>query len=89
MSLTSVDFPEPLTPVTAVRTPSGIVTSMFFRLLARAPRMTSSPFRAGRRLLGVGISRVPMRYAPVSEKGSDTVSNPFSPTLSISAWGVP
>ena len=47
MSLTSVDLPEPLTPVTAVNVPIGIVTSMFFRLLARAPRMTISP-RAGR-----------------------------------------
>ena len=44
MSLTSVDLPEPLTPVTAVSVPSGIATSMFFRLFARAPRMTISPF---------------------------------------------
>ena len=43
MSLTSVDLPEPLTPVTAVNVPIGIVTSTFFRLLARAPRMTISP----------------------------------------------
>ena len=78
MSLTSVDFPEPLTPVTAVSTPSGIVTSMFLRLFARAPRMTSSPFSAGRRVFGVGISRVPTRYAPVIDSGS-----------SISARGVP
>src|SRR3989442_1073970 len=39
MSFTSVDFPEPLTPVTAVNTPSGIRTVRFFRLLARAPRL--------------------------------------------------
>src|SRR5436309_2732085 len=37
MSLTSVDLPDPLTPVTAVSTPSGILTSMFLRLFARAP----------------------------------------------------
>ena len=52
MSLTSVDLPEPLTPVTAVSVPSGIDTSMFFRLLARAPRMTISPFDDGRRVGG-------------------------------------
>ncbi len=47
MSLTSVDLPEPLTPVTAVSVASGIATSMFFRLFARAPRMTISPFDGG------------------------------------------
>ena len=46
MSLTSVDLPDPLTPVTAVSVPSGIVTSMFFRLFARAPRITISPLSA-------------------------------------------
>ena len=70
MSLTSVDFPDPLTPVTAVSTPSGILTSRFFRLFARAPRMTISPFSSGRRAFGVGMTRAPVRYAPVSEKGS-------------------
>ena len=40
---------------------------MFFRLLARAPRMTISPFDDGRRAAGVGIERSPRRYAPVSE----------------------
>ena len=61
MSLTSVDLPEPLTPVTAVSTPSGIATSMFFRLLARAPRMTISPRVGGRRAAGVAIARSPRR----------------------------
>jgi hypothetical protein len=61
MSLTSVDLPEPLTPVTAVKVPSGIATSMFFKLFARAPRMTISPFDAGRLADGVGIERSPRR----------------------------
>jgi hypothetical protein len=61
MSLTSVLFPEPLTPVTAVSVPSGIATSMFFRLFSRAPRMTTSPFGGRRRLDGVGIDRSPRR----------------------------
>ena len=48
MSFTRVDFPDPLTPVTATSAPSGIRTSMFFRLFSRAPWMTRSPFIPGR-----------------------------------------
>ena len=44
MSLTSVDFPEPLTPVTATKTPSGILTSIPFRLCSVA-FLTTSAFR--------------------------------------------
>ena len=77
-SWTSVDFPDPLTPVTVVNTPSGIVMSMFFRLLARAPRMTMSPLSAGRRLFGTGIDRAPVRYAPVRDS-----------VVSINSDGVP
>ena len=44
MSLTSVLFPEPHTPVTAVNVPSGKATSMSFRLCARAPRTVSVRF---------------------------------------------
>jgi hypothetical protein len=36
-SCTSVDLPEPDTPVTQTRRCSGISTSMFFRLCSRAP----------------------------------------------------
>ena len=75
MSLTSVDLPEPLTPVTAVNTPSGIVTSMFFRLFARAPRITMSPFREGRRARGVSMASSPRRYAPVTDVRSDSTSS--------------
>src|ERR687887_2315739 len=70
MSLTSVDLPDPLTPVTAVRTPSGILTSMFLRLFSRAPRILRSPFIDGRRAFGVGIDFAPVRYAAVSEAHS-------------------
>src|SRR3989304_2200884 len=38
MSLTSVDLPEPLTPVTQVMSPSGMRASIFFRLWWRGPR---------------------------------------------------
>ena len=44
-SCTSVDLPDPETPVTATIMPSGISTSMFFRLWVRAPTMRSR--RAG------------------------------------------
>ena len=37
MSLTSVDLPDPDTPVTAVSTPSGNATSMLRRLCSLAP----------------------------------------------------
>jgi hypothetical protein len=36
--MTSVDLPPPLTPVTQVKTPSGMSASTFCRLLPRAPR---------------------------------------------------
>src|SRR5438105_14173152 len=42
--LISVDFPEPLTPVTTVRTPSGNFTVRFFRLLALAPTTVTASF---------------------------------------------
>ena len=35
--MTSVDFPDPDTPVTAVMSPMWNVAVMFFRLFARAP----------------------------------------------------
>ena len=45
MSFTSVDLPEPETPVTTVITPSGNVTSRFLRLFSFAPRIVSAaPF---------------------------------------------
>ena len=37
ISFTSDDFPDPLTPVTAIKTPSGKFTVRFLRLLAFAP----------------------------------------------------
>ena len=62
MSLTSVDLPEPLTPVTAVSVPSGIATSMFLQVVrARAANddlALRAPDAATR---GVGIERSPRR----------------------------
>jgi hypothetical protein len=70
MSLTSVDFPEPLTPVTAMKTPSGMVTSRFLRLFCRAPRMTSLFSPIGRRIAGTSIAASPRRYFAVSDDGN-------------------
>ena len=42
----SEDLPEPATPVTTVRMPSGMSTSTFFRLCCVAPRISSAPFGA-------------------------------------------
>ena len=47
MSLTSVDLPDPLTPVTAVRTPSGNETVTFCRLFTGAVDDELAPRRPG------------------------------------------
>src|SRR5215475_10557928 len=89
MSLTSVDFPEPLTPVMATKHPRGNATSMLRRLCSRAPSTTTSrPFCLGRRIIGTGMDRRPDRYAPVIDSSevsrsstvpSTTISPPCSP----------
>ena len=68
VSLTRVDLPEPETPVTQQKTPSGIATSIPLRLCSRAPRTSSAP-RGSRRSAGTSIRRLPERYWPVSEAG--------------------
>ena len=62
MPFTSDDLPEPLTPVTAVITPSGKSTVTLRRLFSRAPTTVSIRFLSMRlRLVGVGIDRRPAR----------------------------
>ena len=57
MSLISVDFPEPLTPVTETNTPSGTLTSISFRLFSLAPLIVSLRFASmGLRTLGISIA---------------------------------
>ena len=74
ISLTSVDLPEPETPVTQVKTPSGMRTSMFLRLCSRAPRTSSSPVGL-RRCAGTAIFRAPERNCPVREFGLRMISS--------------
>ena len=57
MSSTSVDLPEPETPVTTVSSPSGKVTSMSLSCCARAPRTVTFAPLGGRREPGTAISR--------------------------------
>ena len=66
MSLTNVDFPEPLTPVTETKTPSGTSTSISLRLFSFAPLTTSLRLGSiGRRSFGISMDLRPDRYAPV------------------------
>ena len=60
MSLTKVDLPEPLTPVTATKAPRGIVTSRFLRLFSRASLIVSARFEfIARRFFGISIFERP------------------------------
>ena len=62
MSLTRVDFPEPLTPVTATKEPRGMATSTSLRLFSFAPLITNWRFGSnGRRVFGISIARRPER----------------------------
>ena len=89
MSLTSVLFPLPLTPVTATKHPSGMRTSMFVRLCSRAPRTVIQLSPGSRRRSGTWISRCAGEVLPgdraaasariASRSPSATTSPPCSP----------
>jgi len=66
ISLTSVDFPEPDTPLTTTKQPSGNSTSMSRRLCSFAPRTTSQPLGSRRRAVQAR-KRLPERYCPVRD----------------------
>ena len=66
MSLTSVDLPEPDTPVTATKQPSGKSTSMFLQVvLAGAPDREPLVARLAAHARAPGCVRLPDRYWPV------------------------
>ena len=85
MSLTSVDFPDPDTPVTAMKHPSGNATSTFFRLCSLAPlhHDLAGTSTACAATAGTGIAARPVRYAPVSDSGlaSSSSTGPDTTTL--------
>ena len=66
MSLTKVDFPDPLTPVTAINAASGNVTSIFCKLFSLASLTVRDFFMSiALRFLGIAMTDLPDRYAPV------------------------
>src|SRR5499425_1320991 len=73
MSLTSVDLPEPETPVTTVSRPSGMDTSTSFKLLADAPTIWMDLPLGLRRAGGTSIFAEPDRYCPVSDWGAAAI----------------
>ena len=74
MSFTSDDLPDPLTPVTTVKVPSGNSTVTSFRLFCLAPTTRMACPLPGRRTFGMGIDFAPVRYWPVSELGLASTS---------------
>ena len=75
VSFTSVDLPEPETPVTQVKSPSGNSASTFLRLLPVAPITLMTRFGSrGVRSPGSAIFVRPERYLPVSESGWVSIS---------------
>ena len=69
-SCTSVDLPDPLTPVTQVSVFSGMLMSMSFRLCSLAPSSRIFCPVPRRRVVGTGIASSCRRYFDVSERGS-------------------
>ena len=62
VSLTKVDFPEPETPVTTIKQPTGNLAVIFLRLLPLQPfRVKNFPFLGLTLFLGTGIYFLP-RY---------------------------
>src|SRR2546427_9629188 len=61
MSLTSVDLPEPDTPVTHVKVPSGIVTDWPLRLCSRGSWLVSACPVPLRRVAGPRVARAAPR----------------------------
>ena len=75
-SFTSVDFPEPDTPVTHVNTPNGNFTLIFFKLFSVA-FFTSITFVFVCFLLAFGTSIffLPLKYCPVIESFTCFISS--------------
>ena len=71
MSFTSVDLPEPETPVTTVITPSGKVDVDILQIVfARAQNRDRLAVCCARRSGRMSICVPPEMYAPVSESGA-------------------
>jgi len=86
-SFTSVDLPEPETPVTQVNTPSGNFTLMFFKLFSVA-FLTSIAFDFTTFLLFLGISIffLPLKYWPVTESFTNLTSSAVPCAITLPPW---
>ena len=85
-SLTSVDFPEPETPVTRMSFPSGNLTLICFRLFSEAP-ITSTFFPVPLRLVsGTLMTFLPDRYCPVMEFSDFMISSGVPSATSSPPW---
>src|SRR5665811_789887 len=81
---TSVDLPDPDTPVTEISCPNGNDTVTSWRLFSRAPTTVTDRPVSGRLAAGSGIDRRPARYAPVRDSllasssltGPETITSP-------------
>lgn len=75
-SLTSVDFPEPETPVTQLNTLSGNLTLIFFKLFSVAPCTSITlDFTYFLLFLGTSIFFLPLKYCPVIESSTFIISS--------------
>ena len=83
ISLISVLFPEPETPVTQTSLPSGIFTFTFLRLFSAAPRISINFPLPSLRFSGTGITLLWLRYWPVIDFSQALISS-TSPTHTIS-----
>src|SRR2546428_5914680 len=84
MSFTSVDLPEPDTPVTHVNVPSGILTGIPFKLCSRGLWIVSAWPWPLRRHPGNGLNQNPGRLTqgappPVDRSSSGLASPPQQP----------
>ena len=74
-SFINVDFPEPDTPVTQIKFPSGNLTVTFFRLCSVAPTISKYFPVKFLRFLGTAICILPLRYFPVIELSDLAISS--------------
>ena len=83
ISLTNVDLPEPLTPVTTVITFNGILTLIFFKLCSAQPINSMALFHL-RRFVGTGICFSPQIYFAVIDLLITSESEPIFIIFSMS-----
>ena len=84
--MTREDFPDPDTPVTQVKVPRGMDTSMWSKLFSAAPRTVRQWPLPGRRRGGTGMVLAPERYWPVRDFGSAMISSTVPAATTSPPW---